>query len=330
MEGYGAEVAFRKAKEEGLKIAVHVQDGDSSASKAVKNNYPNIMILGCGGHESKNHRKHLESFKNKKSFTSDELKQVHMFIPELADEALEAHCMCSLYHKANCGCFTDDFIRKAGANLFHLMKKAGTSSSLFATWLRNLALYHSQNIHKWDGGKCGFHAQTVCSCGGCDKDTEHGCEGKPYQTSCVLTCPYHKLVYILECYKIASKTDMLIHPILGKVHTNQVESSHSVLLLFRSKNQAFAQLAYEVYTNLGLLQSNLNFMYMKYGPGYHWLPKIFERMALPVYDDVVEILKEYNQSHQSTKIVPVSVYERKIHTKEVELQPSYRCRTNIS
>jgi hypothetical protein len=35
-------------------------------------------------------------------------------------------------------------------------------------------------------------------------------------------------------------------------------------------------------------------MYKKHGPEYHLLPNIFERMALPVYDDVIEILREYN------------------------------------
>ena len=102
-----------------------------------------------------------------------------MYIPELADEALEARCTCSFHHKAKCGCFTDDFIRKAGASLFQLMKKAGTNSSLFAAWLRNLALYHCQNVHRWDGGMYDFHAQTVCSCGGCDKNAVRASPTKP-------------------------------------------------------------------------------------------------------------------------------------------------------
>ena len=50
MEGYGATQLMRKAKEEGLNTKVHWQDEDSSASKHVKENYPDAEIMICGGH----------------------------------------------------------------------------------------------------------------------------------------------------------------------------------------------------------------------------------------------------------------------------------------
>ena len=46
-EGYAARVTFQKAKEEGMQIAVHWQDADSSSA--------HIMI--CGGHAGRAHRK---------------------------------------------------------------------------------------------------------------------------------------------------------------------------------------------------------------------------------------------------------------------------------
>ena len=53
MEGYGATQLMRKAKEEGLNIKVHWQDADSSASKYVKEYYPDAEIMICGGHAGK-------------------------------------------------------------------------------------------------------------------------------------------------------------------------------------------------------------------------------------------------------------------------------------
>ena len=41
-EGYAARIAFQKAKEEGMQVAVHWQDADSSSAKAVSD--AEIMI----------------------------------------------------------------------------------------------------------------------------------------------------------------------------------------------------------------------------------------------------------------------------------------------
>ena len=35
-EGYGAEICFNQARQEGMKIAIHWQDADSSSKKAVR------------------------------------------------------------------------------------------------------------------------------------------------------------------------------------------------------------------------------------------------------------------------------------------------------
>ena len=61
MEGYGATQLMKKAKEEGLNIKVHWQDADSSASKHVKEYYPDAEIMICGGHAEKAHLKQLQS-----------------------------------------------------------------------------------------------------------------------------------------------------------------------------------------------------------------------------------------------------------------------------
>ena len=121
------------------------------------------------------------------------------------------------------------------------------------------------------------------------------CDGKPYSTKHTLTCPFHSLAYEMECRKIADQTESLIHPQLGRLHTNQVEASHNVLVRYRSKNLQLARLHYELSTNIGLIQSSMTYMYKTRGPSYHWIVDLFKRMNLPVFSGVEEVLKMGNK-----------------------------------
>ncbi len=49
-EGYGASELMCKAIQEGLNIAVHWQDGDSSSKKRVLQQFPDAKVMLCGGH----------------------------------------------------------------------------------------------------------------------------------------------------------------------------------------------------------------------------------------------------------------------------------------
>ena len=49
-EGYTVRVTFQIAKEEGMQIAVHWQDADSSCGNAVRELFPNAHIMICGCH----------------------------------------------------------------------------------------------------------------------------------------------------------------------------------------------------------------------------------------------------------------------------------------
>ena len=49
-EGYAASITFQRAKEEGMEVAVHWQDADSSSAKPVREVYPDAQIMICGGH----------------------------------------------------------------------------------------------------------------------------------------------------------------------------------------------------------------------------------------------------------------------------------------
>ena len=56
-EGYAASITFQRAKEEGMDVAVHQQDTDTSSAKSVKEVYPDAEIMICGGHPGQAHGK---------------------------------------------------------------------------------------------------------------------------------------------------------------------------------------------------------------------------------------------------------------------------------
>ena len=64
-EGYAARLTFRRAKEEGMDIAIHWQDADSSSSNAMTEHFPGAEVMMCGGHAGKCHKKTARKvFKN--------------------------------------------------------------------------------------------------------------------------------------------------------------------------------------------------------------------------------------------------------------------------
>ena len=78
-EGYAARLTFKKAKEEGMNIAVQWQDADSSSSNAVTENFPEAeakakakakaKVMICGGHAGRAHNKQLEKLSKIKQFS---------------------------------------------------------------------------------------------------------------------------------------------------------------------------------------------------------------------------------------------------------------------
>ena len=151
---------------------------------------------------------------------------------------------------------------------------------------------YKHTIHEWEGGRCEFHPLQVCTCKECDDPEEIQCKGKPYKTSVKLDCEFHALLYEIECMERAKLASQLLHPILKRGHSNAVETSHNVLIRFRSKDISLERLHYHVSTNLGLLQANLTYMHAKLGISYHWIPELYRRMQLPVFEGVVEALKK--------------------------------------
>ena len=123
---------------------------------------------------------------------------------------------------------TDTFVSMSRRLLFYGMHEAKTNPDFLRSRVMMLS-HHARDEHEWEGGKCDFNELIVCSCGNCDKKGERHCKGKKYSTLHKLTCPYHSLAYEIECFCRAKQAEQVIHPELGRGHTNQLESANSTL-----------------------------------------------------------------------------------------------------
>ena len=288
-EGYAAHVTFERAKKEGMDIAVHWQDADSSSAKAFSEVFPDAEVMICGGHAGRAHKKILELRQKCKKASKPLLDRYGQTYPALG----ELTCKCSNgNHSDTCGCLTAAFISKAHTNFTSILMEA-QSQEEFAKRLEALPK-HACNIHEWEGGRCDFHPLRVCTCKKCSDLEQIKCKGEPYKTRLRLDCAFHALLYEIECTERAKQASKLVHPVLKRGHSNAVEASHNVLIRFRSKDISLERLHYQVSTNLGLLQANLTYMQAKLGTSYHWIPELYRCMELPVFEGVVEALEKHS------------------------------------
>ncbi len=291
-EGYAARCTFAEAKKQGMKVEINWQDADSSSSNAVMESFPNATVMTCGGHAARAHLKQLEKLATLKRF-SDSMQNRHR---KRFPGVMSAICHCDKIHSPGCGCMSKGFMERSRNNFSQILSES-QSASEFARRLH--ALYHHvHDEHEWDGGKCEFHAKTVCSCGKCGKLEKHECAGKAYKTRNRLTCPFHSLAYRIEIDNRAALANTLVHPLLKRGHSNWPEASHNVLIRFRSKHIFLERLHYQLSTDLGLLQANMTYTRKEKGPAYHWIPDLYKRLKLPVYDGVQEALERFGEVRQ--------------------------------
>lgn len=238
MEGILAEECYKQARDEGCKVEVVWQDGDSSAAKSVKKYHPDGNVYKCGGHVSRAHFNQLKEAAKKKDFSADVKRKYKDIFPSV----LTVKCKCKR-HKAGCGCLGDSFLTNARINHFCCLQQCDNPQQ-YARRMRALAEYHVRDTHEWDDGEvhtCGFHQNTVCSCNNCGEDEELQCKGKPYKTKIPLTCDYHWLAYRIECERRAEDAANVIHPTMGRGHSNLCEAHFTVLPDFRSKDQSLCR-----------------------------------------------------------------------------------------
>ncbi|XP_070537915.1 uncharacterized protein [Ptychodera flava] len=282
-EGYAAEKCFQQAKQEKMNVEVNWQDNDSSSIKSFKNVYQgeNNKVMFCGGHVTRAHTNQLNKLAAMKSASAAFISRHKAEYPKL--EKIE--CTCQKRHFPNCGCLSEKFVRQARINHSCAIVEAGHTKNpqTYRDILLQLGKYHSRNVHVWKGGNCVFHPLNVCSCGTCDEKSDPTCKGKPYSSKSSLSCEFHALLYEIELNERAKMADKIIHPDLGKGHSNFPEASHCVWSKFRSKNSNIQRLHYIVSTNLELLQSNMSWFIAKKGLTYHWLLELYSRLSLLFY-----------------------------------------------
>ena len=298
-EGYGANLIAKQAKDEGMDIAVHWQDNDSSSGKVYHGIFPDCKIMLCGGHTARAHGNMLKyKLLKKRVFTTKEISELKDKYPNV----VKLKCHCPKKHSPGCGCMTEKFVQVARRNFSRALRDAGTDPDKFKKRMTALH-HHARDIHGWEvvteGGTtieqfCDFHPFWVCSCRNC-KNGELACEAKPYHTTYVLSCKFHALLYKIECENRSAQASQLIHPVLGKGHTSRMESSHNVLTIFRPKSWNLQRLHYEVSTNLALLQSNVNYMNEMCGMNYHWLSDLYQRLSIPLFEGMEGVLKQLNK-----------------------------------
>ena len=103
--------------EEGINIAIHWQDADSSSSSAVTEHFPDADIMICGGHVGKAHKKQLEQLAKMKSFT-DKYKKKHR---EKFPQVDSVVCHCEKQHTPGCGYLSIALIEKARNNFSFIL-----------------------------------------------------------------------------------------------------------------------------------------------------------------------------------------------------------------
>ena len=296
-EGYGASIAFQRAKEEGMHVEVQWQDGDSSAAKAFREHFTDetrSRVMLCGGHVARSFTKSLGEFAKQKSFSAT-MQDLHR---KQFPDVDTVKCCCPRRHSKNCGCLSKSFIKGARTNFFYclLHGDATKDPNAFASRLNVLGKYHARDIHLWEGdGKCDFHADVSCTCGNCEDEEDIHCSGQEYHTKVPLTCPFHALAFEIECHSRASQAKQIIHEELGRGHSNYPEASHNVLIRFRSKDKNLQRVHYIVSTNLGLLQANMSWLGKKHGQSYHWILDLFSRLKLPIFDGMLDALEKANK-----------------------------------
>lgn len=301
-EGHLSQVLWARAKDEGLNVAVNWQDANSSSAKGFSHSFSNeheSKIMLCGGHVGRAHRKRLEELRTKSSFTSAFISKHKGEFPAIVSAkcccAGKNHTFVATRNKPPCGCIGPGFTQNAKQNHYCALVHAGTSPDKYRDTMLTLGKYHSRDIHEWDGGSCSFHPLLKCICKNCEVDADGfypdlKCSGEPYQSANVLKCELHGLANEIECTERAKDAEKIIDPDLGKGHSNLHESTFSVLTKFRAKDTNLHMKHYHASTNLGLIQANITWCHKQKGPEHHWIPDLYSRIGLPIFDSIQEMV----------------------------------------
>ena len=200
-EGFAARVTFQKAKKEGMHVAVHWQDADSSSAKAVREVFPNAEVMICGGHAGRAHRKILELRQKIKKAPQQMLDRYKSSYPQLGKLTCKCMRVGKGNHSASCGLRVPYCILHfQSPHKFHL-NFGGSSIKGGICQAAGSITQTCSGVHEWEGGRCEFHPLRVCTCKKCGDSGEIQCEGKAYKTRVKLDCEFTYCCMRLSAWK---------------------------------------------------------------------------------------------------------------------------------
>ena len=284
-----------------MQIAVHWQDADSSSANAVTEAFPEAEIMICGGHAARAHRKQLEMHSKQKVFTDTKIGKYKRQFPEVSS----VRCHCSRNHKSGCGCLSPAFIAKAHTD-FTSIFMACDSQEEFSRRSWPCPNMRVMNTSGREGDVTSAHCVSALIQSVRTKSRYSVMEGctTPDASSRV---PSTRWLMISSAIKEQSKQN---NSVFKQGHLNSLEASHDILIRFKSKDVFLERLHYQLSTNLGLLQANLTYMHGKFGTHYHWIPELYKRLKLPVFDDV-QALERYSSQRRKLSIEKAKTEKQK-------------------
>ena len=102
------EECYNQAKEEGCKIEVVWQDGDSSSSKSVDNAFGPGKVFKGSGHVGRAHANNLKDMAKEEVPSKQKIALHETKFPEI--ESAKFECK---RHSQTCGCLPETFIKSA-------------------------------------------------------------------------------------------------------------------------------------------------------------------------------------------------------------------------
>ena len=217
MEGVQEEECYEQAKNEGSKVEVVWQDGESSTAKSITLQARFINVENMWVELKAIAWKRLLSFRK-------------MWKPSTKRNFRNWNCEVQM---------------QTTQGWLWLHTRFSDQSFLYKTFVLSATVHWSRWLCRVLG--CFWSTMCVTSIPGTKmvlvtliqwelalarnvKEDEIKCTGEPYKTKLPLKCAFHWLAYKIECKKRAQEADSVIHPQVGRGHSNLCEASIKVLL----------------------------------------------------------------------------------------------------
>ena len=275
---------FNDLRSDAIMIERNVADGDGGSDVVFKLVFPeeDSQHQLCGGHHNRAVISRLMKAAAMKTWpaTKVELERAANGtapMPLTCDATgSPLRCHCSK-HKAGCGCIGANFLQRTRLNHTLCMQQAGSDPDKYEELLSQLMAHVEGNCEE-----CSFHPKLICSCElKCSSDNLV-CDGKPYEVTYKLTCPFHNGAAKRILTEAAAKKDTVISRDLGKVTSNPSETIGKCLTDLRDKSHVLNAMHYKAKSNLGLMLANQTYMLAHFDPDYHFKLDVMAEAGLEI------------------------------------------------